>query len=99
MVGISRQTGYKWIDRYRESGKLDSLTDRSRRPLNSPNKVTEEIEASIVAARKQRLTWGARKLRRALVERHPDTECRARVAWAAVCRNDPGLLVGNDPLI
>ena len=72
--GISRQTGYEWIGRYREAGRIDSLVDRSRRPLSSPNKVSEVIEASVVAARKQRPTWGPRKLRHALAEWHPDVE-------------------------
>src|ERR1043166_3656043 len=74
MFGISRQTGYEWIGRYRESGKLDSLVERSRRPLSSPAKGSEEVEAMVVSARKQRPTWGARKLRRALVERYPGTD-------------------------
>src|SRR5215475_10265151 len=50
MFGISRQTGYEWIGRYRESGKLDSLVERSRRPLSSPTKVSEEVEAMKVSA-------------------------------------------------
>lgn len=82
--GISRQTGYEWIGRYRETGKIDSLVDRSRRPLRSPSKVSEQIEASIVAARKQRPTWGARKLRSALVERHPAVEWPSASCMTAI---------------
>ena len=82
--GISRQTGYEWIGRYRETGKMDSLVERSRRPLSSPSKVNEQIEASVVAARKQRPTWGARKLRRALAERYPDTEWPSASCMAAI---------------
>jgi transposase InsO family protein len=74
MFGISRQTGYDWIGRYRETGRIDALVERSRRPLSSPLKVSEKVEATVVAARKQRPTWGPRKLRRALVERYPDVE-------------------------
>ena len=33
--GISRQTGHKWLKRYREQGH-DGLEDRSRRPLETP---------------------------------------------------------------
>ena len=32
--GISRVTGYKIIDRYKDSG-LEAFTDRSRRPLSA----------------------------------------------------------------
>ena len=35
--GISRVTGYKLLDRYKECG-LDALNDRSRRPYRHANK-------------------------------------------------------------
>ena len=35
--GISRETGFQYLRRYRESG-VDGLKDRSSRPLNSPNR-------------------------------------------------------------
>lgn len=34
--GISRKTGYKFVKRYGEEGP-EGLSDRSRRPKNSPN--------------------------------------------------------------
>ena len=33
--GISRKTGYKWLDRYQQSG-IEALRDRSRAPDNHP---------------------------------------------------------------
>ena len=84
MFGISRQTGYEWIGRYREAGRIDSLAERSRRPLSSPTKVSDEVEAMVVAARKQRPTWGARKLRRVLVERYPSTEWPSASCMTAI---------------
>jgi transposase len=42
MFGISRQTAYEWIRRYRDTGSLDALLDRSKRPHSSPTKVSEE---------------------------------------------------------
>jgi transposase len=33
--GISRRTGYKWLDRFEAQGE-GGLEDRSRRPLGSP---------------------------------------------------------------
>ena len=50
--GISRQTGYEWLDRYQHSGSLDSLADRSSRPLASPTKISEEIEILIITTKK-----------------------------------------------
>jgi transposase InsO family protein len=42
--GISRKTFYKWKNRYKESGKkLESLKDRSTRPLTHPKMPSKEI--------------------------------------------------------
>jgi transposase InsO family protein len=60
--GISRQTGYKWIKRYQESGHLQGLHELSRRPQHSPLRTSAEAEARVVALR-QRYAWGARKLK------------------------------------
>jgi hypothetical protein len=45
--GISRKTGYKIFDRYKDCG-LEALTDRSRRPYRQANRVPAPIEATIV---------------------------------------------------
>jgi putative transposase len=74
MFGVSRQTGHDWIKRYRAQRSLDALCDKSKRPLSSPTKVSDDTEAMLVAARKQRPTWGARKLRHVLGEHHPSIE-------------------------
>jgi putative transposase len=84
MFGVSRQTGYDWIGRYRETGSLEALVDRSKRPHTSPTKVDEKVEAMIVAARKQRPTWGARKLRHVLAGLHPSTEWPSASCMTAI---------------
>jgi transposase InsO family protein len=63
--GISRQTGYKWIGRHEAEGDA-ALADRSRRPINSPGKVSESTEEAIVKIREQHPVWGGRKIRRRL---------------------------------
>ena len=40
--GISRKTGYKWIDRYQAEGPA-GLADRSRRPHSSPDETPEPL--------------------------------------------------------
>jgi transposase len=45
--GISRKTGYKIFDRYKDEG-LNSLSDRSRRPYRYANQLPEQVEAAIV---------------------------------------------------
>jgi transposase InsO family protein len=59
---ISRKTGYKWLDRYTRGGE-NGLLSRSRRPDRSPRKVTSEIEAAVVAVRRDHPAWGGRKIR------------------------------------
>jgi len=66
--GISRKTGYKIFDRYRQQG-LEALSDRSRRPVRYANQLPEAIERMIVRAKQDKPHWGARKIRELLVRR------------------------------
>jgi len=50
--GISRQTFYFWLDRYRAEG-LDGLEPRSRAPKTSPKRIDPMIEEAIVELRKE----------------------------------------------
>ena len=68
--GISRKTGYKIFERYEECG-LEGLSDRTRRPFRSANQLPEQVEAAIVAAQREKPTWGARKIRERLLRRLP----------------------------
>ena len=68
--GISRKTGYKILERYEECG-LEGLTDRARRPHRYANQLPEQIEAAIVAAQREKPSWGARKIRERLLRRLP----------------------------
>lgn len=61
-ANMSRPTGYKWLRRYRDEG-FKGLSERSRRPNNSPNKTPEEIAQLVVEARRRDPGWGGRKLR------------------------------------
>jgi transposase InsO family protein len=67
---ISRKTGYKIFERYEECG-LEGLSDRTRRPFRYANQLPEQVEAAIVAARRERPNWGARKIRERLLRRLP----------------------------
>lgn len=68
--GISRKTGYKIFERYEECG-LEGLSDRSRRPFRYANQLPEPIEAAIVAAKRDKPAWGAKKIRERLLRRLP----------------------------
>lgn len=60
--GITRRTGYKWINRFEETKQISSLIDQSRRPKDSPFRTSKEIERKVVALR-NKYGWGADKLR------------------------------------
>ena len=66
--GISRKTGYKIFNRYRQEG-VDALTDRSRRPVRYANQLPDQVEALIVRLKREKPHWGARKIRELLVRR------------------------------
>jgi transposase InsO family protein len=60
-AGVSRQTGHRWVARAGGEG-IASLAERSRRPLRSPFRTSEQLEAEVLAL-KERFPWfGGRKL-------------------------------------
>lgn len=59
--GISRKTGYKWLERGGED-----TADRSRQPHHSPEKTLTTVEKKLLRARDRFPAWGARKLKRFL---------------------------------
>jgi len=67
--GISPKTGYKWLGRFEAaSGDVQSLHDRSRRPLNSPGRSDEATEQAVLAVRCKHPAWGGRKIARRLAD-------------------------------
>ena len=57
--GVSRKTGYKIFDRYKEHG-LSALSDRSRRPVRYANQLPQQVESLIVRLKAEKPHWGAR---------------------------------------
>jgi transposase InsO family protein len=66
--GISRKTGSKFRKRFEELG-VAGLVDRSHAAKVIPHKTPPEVEAVILAERKDHPTWGARKLKDSLERR------------------------------
>jgi len=58
---ISPKTGYKWIERFKTQGAR-GLLEQSRKPMQTPMRATEMIEAKVVALRHEHPTWGGRKI-------------------------------------
>ena len=69
--GISRPTGYRWINRYNETGP-EGLVERSRRPHSCSHATLEPIENAIPALRARHPSWGARKLKARLEMLQPE---------------------------
>lgn len=59
--GVSRKTGYKWIERFKAEG-IEALDDRSRAPWRHPNATPDRVTNEIIALRRQHPFWGPRKL-------------------------------------
>lgn len=60
---ITRKTGYKWYNRYKSG---ESLSDKSRRPFHTPNKIPNDLEEKITLMRKQYPYWGSRKIKKVM---------------------------------
>ena len=63
VYGISRKTGYKWLNRA-SLGQL--LCDQSRCPNLQPSKTAKETEQMILDVRKTNPAWGGRKIKAVL---------------------------------
>jgi putative transposase len=74
--GISRETGYKWLARYRAEGPA-GLADRSRAPHRPGHGLDAAVAEAIVALRRRRQHWGPKKLKAHLERERPE------LAWPA----------------
>ena len=96
--GISRKTGYKIFDRYKDCG-VGAFNDRSRRPHRQANRLPPQLEAVIVRLKREYPGWGAPKIREhdreascnrgsraAKINEPSDTllHCRNQSAWRAM---------------
>jgi putative transposase len=73
---VSRKTGYKLYQRYKDCG-LEGFTDRSRRPYRQANQLPLQVEKLIVRLKRERPGWGAPKIRERLARLHPDIQIPA----------------------
>lgn len=66
--GVSRPTGYLWLHRYREVGRISDLAEHSRRPLHTPGRTAAAIEVAVLQLRDEK-GWGGPKLAELLSQR------------------------------
>lgn len=69
--GISRKTGYKIFNRYKECG-IEGLCDRTRRPAHFGNQLPFQIEQQILNLKREKPTFGAPKIRELFRRKFPD---------------------------
>lgn len=63
---ISPKTGYKWLKRFKLGGEK-GLIDQSRVPHNTPKRTVEAMETAILGVRDLHPAWGARTIKRRLM--------------------------------
>lgn len=73
---ISRETGYKWLERYQQEGE-EGLEERSRAPLHHPQAMLPKVIDALVDLRRRHPRWGPRKLRAYLQREAP------KILWPA----------------
>ena len=74
--GITRKTGYKWVERYSDGL---SLSDKSRKPFKVANRTPEDIEMIIISLRLENPGWGAKKLKEVLERQGYEIPCTKTV--------------------
>jgi putative transposase len=80
--GVSRETGYKWLNRFKREG-YEGLEEQSRAPHSSPLMKAEELVQAVLMAREAHPRWGPKKLhvlvRRRFGEETPSESTIARI--------------------
>ena len=69
--GISRKTGYKWMDRWRRAGPA-GLENRASRPEHCPWATPSEVVETILEVRRKYDDFGPKKIRWYLQTHRPE---------------------------
>lgn len=81
--GIARETGYKWLRRYEEHGPA-GLAEGSHVAKHRPHAMPEAIREEIVALRRSKPSWGAKKIKASLERQERAKAARERRIIPAV---------------
>ena len=85
--GISRQTGYELVQRYRQEGEV-GLEERSRAPRRHPNQTAEAVQEQVLAMRRAHPRWGPRKLKQRLQRIDPEARWPALSTIGAMVKRE-----------
>ena len=75
--GISRKTGYKWMDRWRRAGPV-GLESRASRPRHCPWATPREVVEAILEVRRKYEDFGPKKIRWYLETNRPELALPSR---------------------
>jgi putative transposase len=70
--GVSRKTGYKWMERFEALGP-EGLRDRHSAAQRHPNEVVAEIAEAVIGVRTVHPSWGPKKIKAWLSMKQPQT--------------------------
>jgi len=85
---ISRKTGYKWINRYKEKGKY-GLEDLPHTPVTIPHKTPSRIEKAILSIRDKHPSWGPKKILATIIRKNQNWDLPADSTVSSILkRND-----------
>jgi putative transposase len=93
LYGISRKTGYKWLDRYRQEGAA-GLRDRPHAAHAHGRATSLQLVEAIIGLRRERPSWGPRKLVAKLSAREPGL-CWPSPSTAGAILKRAGLVCGR----
>jgi putative transposase len=79
LYGVSRPTGYKWVERHRAEG-VAGLKERSRAAHHCPHRMSAKVARWFLAERRAHPRWGPRKL----VRRYSSAHLQAGPSRSAV---------------
>lgn len=98
--GVSRKTGYKWLDRYTRFGP-ESLADRSHRPQQCPHATSPAVIREILQLR-QAWRWVPASSTSACSKRIPLPRCPGRrrsiASWYDMARSGGGGAPTSGPI-
>lgn len=89
--GLSRQAAHKWLARYEAEGPA-GLEDRAHNAKHLPHKTSPEVEAALVALKREKPHWGPKKLLVLLRNQRPELAAPA-VSTASDILRRHGLVV------
>ena len=87
-AGVSRPTGYLWVERYRSHGEA-GLWDRSHAVRCCPHRTPRSVVDRLIELRRDHPFWGPRKLRAVAHRRWPGVAPGVTGAEADYCVGVP----------